>query len=68
MPPAGKGYHVNVELPHEKHAYITNYGQQYFEDCVQMLSQRRYHDGDVMSSQWFMNACMPTETPNWLAN
>ena len=53
----GKGYHVNVELPDEKFAFFSpNTKEQYFADCVQMLSQRRLHDGDNEASKWFMKA------------
>ena len=52
---AGKGYHVNVELPSEKLAFCKpNAGQRYFADCVQMLSERRLHDGDEAAARWFM--------------
>lgn len=55
MPPKGKGYHVNVELPDQKIAYVkANAGEAYFADCVQMLSQRVLHDGDQKASTWFM--------------
>lgn len=57
MPTKGKGYHVNVELPNEKYAYFSpNLTESYFADCVQMLSQRRLHDGDDHASNWFMKA------------
>lgn len=53
--PAGKGYHVNVELPYEKYAFTQdNETERKFVDCVQMLSERRLHDGDEMASRWFM--------------
>ncbi|KAL2044709.1 hypothetical protein N7G274_002483 [Stereocaulon virgatum] len=51
----GKGYHVNVELPDEKYAFSSpTDGEAYFADCVQMLSQRRLHDGDLEAAKWFM--------------
>ncbi|KAL9100804.1 MAG: hypothetical protein Q9163_003870 [Psora crenata] len=51
----GKGYHVNVELPNEKFAFSSKTrGENYFADCVQMLSQRRLHDGDEAAANWFM--------------
>ncbi|KAL8956713.1 MAG: hypothetical protein Q9193_005840 [Seirophora villosa] len=54
-PPAGKGYHVNVELPNEKYAFTQPTGSQgKYLDCVQMLSERRLHDGDEAASRWFM--------------
>lgn len=58
MPPQGKGYHVNVELPNEKYAYCSpNLTENYYADCVQMLSQRRLHDkDDDQVSRWFMKA------------
>lgn len=52
----GKGYHVNVELPNEKYAYSSRTeGEAYFSDCVQMLSQRKLHDGDQEAAKWFMD-------------
>lgn len=53
----GKGYHVNVELPNEKYAYSSpTQGEAYFADCVQMLGQRRLHDGDQEAAKWFMGS------------
>ena len=52
----GKGYHVNVELPNEKYAYCSPpQGESNFADRVQMLSQRRLHDGDDGASKWLMD-------------
>ena len=50
----GKGYHVNVELPDAKYAFYSDSGEQYAADCIQMLSERRLHDGDEAAAAWFM--------------
>lgn len=52
---AGKGYHVNVELPKEKYAFSSQHiGEQHFIDCTQMLSQRVKNDGDQAAAAWSM--------------
>jgi len=52
----GKGYHVNVELPREKIAYITPYGERYTRDCWDFLSQRIKYDGHLRAAVWFMRS------------
>lgn len=50
-----KGFHVNVELPREKYAFCQLGGTKLvYLDRVQMLSERRLHDGDVKAAKWFM--------------
>ena len=50
----GKGYHVNVELPGEKYAFVTSSGLRYAEDCWDHLSQRITNDGEEAAAHWFM--------------
>ena len=50
----GKGYHVNVELPGEKYAFITTSGLRFAEDCWDHLSQRITNDGEEAAAHWFM--------------
>ena len=50
----GKGYHTNVELPHEKWAFTTWYEKSYAEDCWKFLSERITIDGDQAAADWFM--------------
>ncbi|KAL9117469.1 MAG: hypothetical protein Q9187_005995 [Circinaria calcarea] len=52
----GKGYHVNVELPDEKLAYVTYHELKYAEDCWDHLSQRITNDGQQQAAQWFMKS------------
>lgn len=56
-PPAGKGYHVNVELPGEKVAscWTDNWGRRYVENLWDYLSQRVSAYGEKEAAQWYMN-------------
>ena len=55
--PMAKDIMSTWKLPHEKYAIMpldNHVSEAYFMDCVQMLSERRLHDGDALASQWFM--------------
>ena len=53
--PDGKGFHINVELPDKKFAFCKAQGTKAeFFDRVQMLSERRLHDGDAAAAVWYM--------------
>ncbi|MCJ1475628.1 hypothetical protein MMC13_004291 [Lambiella insularis] len=52
----GKGYHVNVELPDAKYAFVTSDGLRYAEDCWDFLSQRIKNDGEKAAAEWFMRS------------
>lgn len=56
-PPAGKGYHVNVELPGEKIAYCDNHrgGKALVENLWAHITERASVDGDEQAAQWYMN-------------
>ena len=55
--PAGKGYHVNVELPGEKIAYCLNRnaGRAYVENLWAYISERVSVDGEEKAARWYMN-------------
>ena len=59
QPPAGKGYHVNVELPGEKIAYCLNWdggSPAFVSNLWAFNSERVSVDGDQGAALWYMRA------------
>ncbi|KAL8866995.1 MAG: hypothetical protein Q9198_008683 [Flavoplaca austrocitrina] len=52
----GKGYHVNVELPQEKLAFVkwTGGGHNYARDCWKTMSEMIENCGEKAAVDWFM--------------
>ena len=62
QPPAGKGYHVNVELPGEKIAYCLDsgtLGEAYVKNLWAYNTERLSVDGEVDAAKWYMRAKNP---------